>query len=135
MTSQGISTVQTIQDTAVRWQDHGKCVLGFRWIDSYFLPHGAAVNTQYYSNLLHDDMHKAIQKRKPGQLPQRIILLNDKVRPHTTNFTNATMATMGWEIMNHPLYSPDLSRSDFHLFGSMNVHLKGQKFQTDNKVA
>jgi histone-lysine N-methyltransferase SETMAR len=31
--------------------------------------------------------------------------------------------TMGWEIMNHPHYSPDLAPTDFHLFGSMKVQL------------
>jgi uncharacterized protein YfaA (DUF2138 family) len=32
--SQGISITQKIEDTAVHWQDHGKCVLGFRRSDS-----------------------------------------------------------------------------------------------------
>jgi hypothetical protein len=40
---------------------------------------------------------------------------------------------MGWEIMNHRPYTPDLVPSDFHLFGPMKVHL-GRKFQTDNEL-
>jgi hypothetical protein len=34
MVSQGISTIQKNQGTAVSWLDHGKYVLGFRWIYS-----------------------------------------------------------------------------------------------------
>jgi hypothetical protein len=34
MASQRMSITQQIQDTAVSWQDHGKCVLRFRRIDS-----------------------------------------------------------------------------------------------------
>jgi hypothetical protein len=46
----------------------------------------------------------------------------------------ATLATVDWEIMNHPPYSPDLAPSDFHLFWPMKVHLGRQKFQTDNEL-
>jgi histone-lysine N-methyltransferase SETMAR len=40
------------------------------------------------------------------------------------NLTQATLATMGWEIMNQPPYSPDLTPSDFHLFGPMKARLE-----------
>jgi hypothetical protein len=36
--------------------------------------------------------------------------------------------------MNYPPYSPDLVPSDFHLFGSLKVHIEGQKFQTDDEL-
>jgi hypothetical protein len=42
--------------------------------------------------------------------------------------------TLGWEIMNHPLYSPNLVPSDFHLFGPMKVHLGGTNFQNDDEL-
>jgi hypothetical protein len=41
-----------------------------------FLPHGVTVNAQYCCNLLHNDVHQAIQKKRPGKLSE-IILLND----------------------------------------------------------
>jgi hypothetical protein len=31
-----------------------------------FLPHFITINAQYYSNLLHNDVHHAIQKKRPG---------------------------------------------------------------------
>jgi hypothetical protein len=36
--------------------------------------------------------------------------------------------------MNHPPYSPDLARRDFHLFGPIKMKLGGQKFQTDDEL-
>jgi hypothetical protein len=45
----------------------------------------------------------------------------------------ATLAKMGWEIMNHPPHSLDLAPRDFQVFGPMRVHL-GQKFQTDKLI-
>jgi hypothetical protein len=36
--------------------------------------------------------------------------------------------------MNHRPYNPDLTPSDFHLFGPMKVQLGGQKFQTEDEL-
>jgi hypothetical protein len=63
-----------------------------------------------------------------------IILLHENACPHWANLMKATLATMGWEIMNHPPHSPDLALSDFHLFGAMKVQLQGQIFQTDDEL-
>jgi hypothetical protein len=50
------------------------------------------------------------------------------------NLTNVTVATVGWEIMNHSPYSPDFVPSDFHLVGPVQVNLGGQKFQIANEL-
>jgi transposase len=75
-------------------------------------------------------MQQAFRGKRPGKLSKMIIILHDNAPLHTADLTNATLATMGWEVTNHPPYSPDLAPSDFHLFGPVKVHL-GRKFQTD----
>jgi hypothetical protein len=57
------------------------------------------------------------------ELSKKTFLLHDDACPQTVNLMKATLATMGGKIMNHPPYSADLVPSDFHLFGTMNVHL------------
>jgi hypothetical protein len=110
--------------TSVFWDSKGV-------IHVDFLPHSIAVNAQYYSNFLHNDVHQEFWKKKPGKLSKNIILLQDNAHPHTENMMKVTLATIvGWEIMNHPPYSHDLAPSNIHLFGPKKVHL-GQKFQTD----
>jgi hypothetical protein len=38
---------------------------------------------------------------------------------------------MNWyELLLHPLYSPDLASSDFHLFPKLKILLGGQRFST-----
>ncbi|PNF17997.1 hypothetical protein B7P43_G13443 [Cryptotermes secundus] len=37
---------------------------------------------------------------------------------------------MGWEVLPHPSYSPDLAPSDYHLFGFVKDQLHGQRFET-----
>jgi hypothetical protein len=54
MVSKGISTTQKIQDTAVSWQDHGRCVLGFR--RNFFHMVKQLKHSITYSNFLHFTM-------------------------------------------------------------------------------
>ena len=37
---------------------------------------------------------------------------------------------MGWEVLPHPSYSPDLAPSDYHLFGFVKDQLRGQSYET-----
>lgn len=41
---------------------------------------------------------------------------------------------VGWEVLDHPPYSPNLAPSDFHLFGPLKKFLGGKRFQTDNDI-
>ena len=38
------------------------------------------------------------------------------------------MEALGWEVLIHLLYSPDIAPSDFHLFRSLQDSLNGKNF-------
>jgi hypothetical protein len=57
---------------------------------------------QYYSGLLRNDVHQAIWKIRPRNLPKKIIHLHDNARQHMANLSKATLAAMSWESMTHP---------------------------------
>ncbi|GBP85349.1 Histone-lysine N-methyltransferase SETMAR [Eumeta japonica] len=40
----------------------------------------------------------------------------------------------GFETLKHPIYSPDLSLTDFQIFPSLKKYLKGQRFEDDEEV-
>jgi hypothetical protein len=69
MVSQGISITQKFKTQL----SAGKIVANVFW-DSEgvkhvdFLPHDVTISVQYCSNLLHSDVHQAIQKKRPGKL-------------------------------------------------------------------
>ena len=63
-----------------------------------------------------------------------MILLQDNARPHTAARTLAKIEYLGWKLLTHPPYSPDLAPSDFHLFGPLKESMKGIHFQTDKEV-
>uniref|UniRef100_A0A914EJM2 Transposase n=1 Tax=Acrobeloides nanus TaxID=290746 RepID=A0A914EJM2_9BILA len=45
-------------------------------------------------------------------------------------FVNDERHDLGWEILDHPPYSPDMAPSDFYLFRSLEHWLRGKKFRT-----
>jgi histone-lysine N-methyltransferase SETMAR len=40
----------------------------------------------------------------------------------------------GWEVFEHPAYSPNLAASDFHLFPALKGFLGGRCFKSDEEV-
>ncbi|KAJ4431310.1 hypothetical protein ANN_19907 [Periplaneta americana] len=62
------------------------------------------------------------------------IKLHDIVRPHVATSVREKIKTFGWEVLQHPPYSPDLAPSDFHLFGPMKKFLTGHRFAIDAEV-
>ena len=62
------------------------------------------------------------------------IFHQDNTRPRTAAQTIETINQLGWELLNHPPYSPDLAPSDYHLFGALKSYTRGISMQTDDEV-
>lgn len=70
-----------------------------------------------------------------------MIFQHDNARPHIAKFVKETLATLRWDmkyeignrignVLPHPLYSPDIVSSDYHLFQLMQHGLSEQHFKT-----
>ena len=44
--------------------------------------------------------------------------------------TRQKLLQLGWEVLIHPPYSPDIAPSDFHLFRSLQNSLNGKSFSS-----
>jgi histone-lysine N-methyltransferase SETMAR len=53
-------------------------------------------------------LEEAVQQKYPGRR-HGVILQHDNARPHTANMTKAVIQELDWEVLPHPLYSPDLA--------------------------
>uniref|UniRef100_A0A3B5M255 Tc1-like transposase DDE domain-containing protein n=1 Tax=Xiphophorus couchianus TaxID=32473 RepID=A0A3B5M255_9TELE len=62
------------------------------------------------------------------------ILLHDNARPHISKIAKEKCNDLGFEVMKHPPYSPDLAPTDYHLFRSLQAYLSGKRFQTREDV-
>jgi histone-lysine N-methyltransferase SETMAR len=53
---------------------------------------------------------------------------------HTCLKTREAITALGWTVLPHPLYSPDLAPSVFHLFGTLKDAIRGKRFGIDDEV-
>ena len=76
----------------------------------------------------------AIKSKCPGMLSHGIILLHDNAHPHPVNLVRDKLKIFGWETLQHPPYSQDLSPCDFHIFGDLKEGIRGRRFHSDKEV-
>ena len=48
--------------------------------------------------------------------------------------TRQKLLELGWDVLTHPPYSPDLVLSDYFLIRSLQSSLNGKKFNNDDDV-
>ena len=110
----------------VFWDVHGVLLVEFQ-------EHGRTVNVASYCAIL-QRLKQAILRKRRGLITKGVLLLHDNARPHTARLTQETTDNLGFELLPHPPYSPDLAPSDYHLFGPLKKMLGGQKFASDAEV-
>jgi len=118
----------------------GKVMLMLFWdskgpILEDYLEKGRTINSARYSDMLTKNLKPAVRTKRRGLLSKKVLLLlHDNARPHTASHTVETINHLGFKVLEHPAYSPDLAPSDYHLFGPLRNALQGRRFSTDKDV-
>lgn len=99
-----------------------------------YLQKGVTINADYYSNLLKNDLRKALKNKRRGKLSDGILFQHDHATPHTARVTKETLSSLKWEVLPHPPYSPDLAPSDFSLFSKLKDPLRGIHFKSLEEI-
>jgi histone-lysine N-methyltransferase SETMAR len=116
---------------------HSKKVMLSVWWDYqgiiYFelLPHNTTVDSELYCKQL-QNLKIALQAKRPER--QKVWLLHDNAKPHIAKVTRHKLEELGWQVLPHPPYSPDLAPSDYHLFRSLRNHLREQHFDDQDHL-
>jgi hypothetical protein len=95
-------------------------VLDEKGVTCEFFARGTTVNSDHYIETLRNLLslsHKQMSE---------VLLLHDSTRPHTSAQTTDAIAKSGWRVLLHQPYSPDVTTSDFYLFGPLKDSLGGQ---------
>ena len=74
---------------------------------------------QYREQLI--ALNRSIKNKRPEWATRhgKVIFLHDNARPHIAKPVKDTLEVLGWDVLPHPPYSPDVAPSDYHLFRSM----------------
>ncbi|XP_040575887.1 histone-lysine N-methyltransferase SETMAR-like [Lepeophtheirus salmonis] len=92
------------------------------------LPYDLTLNSDLYCEQL-DRLKESIAQKRPALASSiRIVFHQDNTRPHASIETRQKIRELGWEVLLHPPYSPDLAPSDYHLFPSIANDFAGEKF-------
>lgn len=111
---------------SVFWDAHG-----IIFID--YLQKGQTINSDYYIALL-ERLKAEIAKKRPHLKKKKVLFHQDNAPCHKSGKTMAKIYELGYELLPHPPYSPDLAPSDYFLFADLKRMLAGKKFKTDDEV-
>ena len=95
------------------------------------LENGETVDSHLYCQQLERVNQELI---RIGENPKKIKLLHDNARPHVSNMTQSKIEDLGWKVLPHAPYSPDLAPTDYHLFRSMQNDLRNEQFKNVEEV-
>ncbi|KAK6764376.1 hypothetical protein RB195_024626 [Necator americanus] len=89
------------------------------------LPDNTTITAEVYCAHL---QRLADKIRKEHPKFDNVRLLHDNARPHIAKKTSQKILGLGWEVLPHPPYSPDLAPSDYHIFRSLQHHLEEKRY-------
>ncbi len=73
------------------------------------------------------ELDNAIREKRPEKT--KVVFQRDNAKPHVANLTKDTIQELGWEVMAHPAWSPDLAPSDYALFRSLKDDIAVKQFE------
>lgn len=98
-----------------------------------YLEKGKTINGKYYSELL-DRFDTVLKQKRPHLKKKKVLFHQDNARVHTCAVTMAKFYQLGYELLQHPPYSPDLAPSDYFLFPNLKKWLGGKRFGSNEEV-
>lgn len=104
---------------------------GIIFID--YLEKGRTINADYYIALL-DRLDAELREKRRVTQRKTILYLHDNAPPHKAHKATTKLEQLGYELVLHPPYSPDLAPSDYYLFPNLKRMLQGKRFHSNAEV-
>jgi [histone H3]-lysine36 N-dimethyltransferase SETMAR len=83
---------------------------------------------------LFEHLNDEIKKQTAQFEEKKALFHQDNAPVHKSIKTTAKLHELGYELLPHPTYSPDLASSDFFLFVNLKRMLARKKFSTNEEV-
>jgi histone-lysine N-methyltransferase SETMAR len=98
-----------------------------------YLEKGRTITGPYYSELL-DRFNAAFKEKRTLPYRKKLLFHHDNAPAHSSAVATAKLVDLGYELLPHPPYSPDLAPCDFFLFPNMKNWLGGKRFRSNEEV-
>jgi len=98
-----------------------------------YLSKSQTINAEYYSSLL-VQLKETLKGKCSGMVTKMVLFLHNNTTAHRALATQNKLAYLGFHCLDHPLCSPDLVPSDYHLFPGLKQQLKVRHFSSDAEV-
>jgi len=95
------------------------------------MPRVNTVTSAMYADLQKNHLRPAIKSKRHGHLRTGFLLQHNNVQPHTVRSTVATIQDLFFKCLPHLPDSPDLTPSDFHVFGPLKEAMGGKSIRSD----
>uniref|UniRef100_A0A6M2DNE2 Putative histone-lysine n-methyltransferase setmar-like protein n=1 Tax=Xenopsylla cheopis TaxID=163159 RepID=A0A6M2DNE2_XENCH len=96
-----------------------------------YLDNTKTITAKYYAELL-ERFNAELKVKRPHLDNNKILFHHARNAPaHTSVLATTKLQELGYELLPHPTYSPDLAPSDFFLFPNLKKALVGQKFESN----
>jgi hypothetical protein len=101
-----------------------------------FMQQETIIMSQIYCETLKSCVRSTTWNKRCGMLTSGLVLLHDNARLSTSTaaHTQALLEHFNWQLFDHPLYSPDLTPIDYHLFTYLKNWLGSQHFSYNEKL-
>lgn len=126
---------QTEVEIAKRGLTNKKIMLCLWWdkhgvVYHEYLKPNQTIDSDLYCEML-GRLEERMKKTRGNLLRRKTVILHqDNARPHVSKKTKNFIQELGWELMDHPPYSPDLAPSDFYVFRSLQNYLRDAVFNS-----
>ncbi|XP_076375572.1 histone-lysine N-methyltransferase SETMAR-like [Megalopta genalis] len=98
------------------------------------LPSNRTVNSEIYCEQL-EKLQRSIEKKRPELLNRKgIVFHHNNARPQISLRTSQKIQQLGWDVLPHSPYSPDVVPTGFHLFRSLQNSLNGKNLNSKEAV-
>jgi histone-lysine N-methyltransferase SETMAR len=107
-----------------------------RWgfVSIEFLPQGQNYNSQFFIETVLPSIEMKLSQRRPRLRATGAHLHMDNAKPHRSKKSIEKAGEMGFVLVPHPPYSPDIAPSDFFLFGYLKECLAGTSFPDEETL-
>ena len=107
----------TVMPQSILWKYNSVNIL---WTNGY----------KCYFQVLRRDLVQALWQKRPHLGLDDDILHHDNTSAHLALDTELDIDLLGFNLLPHPPYSPDLAPLDFRLFPDLKKELRGQRVET-----